>query len=58
MYNVTKDFFLIIAVYHLSIYQRIPIKKSIKVSTQILSSTTVFHIDNNAKVFLSRKSAY
>ncbi len=30
----------------------------IKVSTKILSTTTVFNIDNNKKCFLSSKSAY
>jgi len=32
--------------------------KCITVSTKILSSTTIFNIDNNKKCFLSSKSAY
>ncbi len=32
--------------------------KCIKVSTKILSSTSVFNIDNKNKCFLSSKSAY
>ncbi len=35
-----------------------PIEKCVIVSTQILSSTTVFNIDNNKKYFLRSKSAY
>ncbi len=34
------------------------LKKSIMFSTKILSSTTVFNIDNNLKYFLSIKLAY
>uniref|UniRef100_A0A671PJF0 UDP-glucose:glycoprotein glucosyltransferase 2-like n=1 Tax=Sinocyclocheilus anshuiensis TaxID=1608454 RepID=A0A671PJF0_9TELE len=33
-------------------------KKNVNVSTKILSSTTVFNIDNNRECFLSTKSAY
>jgi len=41
--------------FELSTNQRM--KKCIMVSTKILSSTTVFNIDNNKKCFLSSKSA-
>ncbi|MDN8907574.1 hypothetical protein Q0O77_14770, partial [Staphylococcus aureus] len=42
--------------FELSIHQRI-LKKSTTVSTKILSSTTVFNIDNNMTFYLSTKSA-
>jgi len=43
--------------FELTILQKI-LKKSITVSTNTLSSTTVFKIDNNNKCFLSTKLAF
>jgi len=37
---------------------QIILKKAIKVSTEILSSTAVFNINNSNKCFLSIKSSY
>ncbi len=58
-YIVTKKIVFHINAVLLTFYSQMnPEKSCITVSTKILSSTTVFNIDNNKKCFLSSKSAY
>ncbi len=59
IYNVTQKISILnkCCSFELSINQRI-LKKSITVSTKILSSTTIFNTDNNYKCFSNSKSAY
>jgi len=55
IYNVTKD---VLSLFIWTSYSSKNPEKSVSVSTEILSSTTVFNIDNKNKCFLSSKSAY